>query len=74
MTIEDITDQLRREGYRWWAHDTGTEIRVELACGIDVLPAPVPRPHGSGGMLLAALQAAIICRNEILARLRKGAA
>ena len=74
MDLEQLTVQLRREGYRIWAHDSGDTWHVSLACSVEVLPASVPRPHGSGVTLVSAIQEAIICRNEIVAGLKKGAA
>jgi hypothetical protein len=73
MDLELLTAELRKAGYRIWAFDDGREWRVTLNCGVDVLDGRLPRPHGSGRTLLAALQAAVVCKNELVKGLKGGA-
>ena len=63
-SIENIVEQERRKGWHITLRSTQDGWICEMSCGVDILPANIPRPNVRGSSAMVALVLAIRERDQ----------
>ena len=58
LNIDEVAAHYHRYGYCLWLRFDGEEFVADLLCGVEHMPANLPRPHGRGVTARQAIEAA----------------
>jgi hypothetical protein len=58
FNIDQAAARLHSLGYSLWLRFDGEEFVADLLCGVEHMPANIPRPHGRGVTAQQAIEAA----------------